>query len=448
MSKNVREVALQILIQIEKEQAYSNLLLNQTINNGEIEKRDVGLLTELVYGTVQRKLTLTFFLTPFVKKGLESLEPWVKTLLQMSVYQLVYLERVPERAVIHEAVTIAKKRGHDGTASLVNGILRSVQREGVPSFEKVTNQTKRLAFEYSFPKWLVRRWLTTYGEEETREMMKMSLKPPVVSLRVNQLKTNQDDLAKILKEEGVLTRKGELSSDALIVEEGNAFKTNAYRSGLFTAQDESSMLVAKALGPKAGEHILDSCAAPGGKSTHIAELMNNEGTLLSVDLHEHKVQLIREQAKRLDLSMIEVVAADVRAFSQKTPVESFDAILLDAPCSGLGVIRRKPDIKWAKKESDIQDIAEIQAMILEAVAPLLKKGGRLVYSTCTIDQEENEAIVEHFIQTHPEFQWDITLSDRLPEKIVQSKRYKGGSVTILPHDYETDGFFIASLMKK
>ncbi|KGA97743.1 16S rRNA methyltransferase [Alkalihalobacillus alcalophilus ATCC 27647 = CGMCC 1.3604] len=448
MSKNVREVALQVLIQIEKEQAYSNLLLNQTINSGEVEKRDIGLLTELVYGTVQRKLTLTFFLTPFVKKGLESLEPWVKTLLQMSVYQLVYLERVPERAVIHEAVTIAKKRGHDGTASLVNGILRSVQREGVPSFEKVTNQTKRLAFEYSFPKWMVRRWLATYGEEETREMMKVSLKPPVVSLRVNQLKTNQEDLMKILKEEGVLTRKGELSSDALIVEEGNAFKTNAYRSGLFTAQDESSMLVAKALGPKAGEHILDSCAAPGGKSTHIAELMNNEGSLLSVDLHEHKVQLIREQAKRLDLSMIEVVAADVRAFSQKTPAQSFDAILLDAPCSGLGVIRRKPDIKWAKKESDIQDIAEIQAMILEAVAPLLKKGGRLVYSTCTIDQEENEAIVEHFIQTHPEFQWDITLSDRLPEEIVQSKRYKDGYVTILPHDYETDGFFIASLKKK
>ncbi len=444
----MREVALQVLIQIEKEQAYSNLLLNQTINSGEVEKRDIGLLTELVYGTVQRKLTLTFFLTPFVKKGLESLEPWVKTLLQMSVYQLVYLERVPERAVIHEAVTIAKKRGHDGTASLVNGILRSVQREGVPSFEKVTNQTKRLAFEYSFPKWMVRRWLATYGEEETREMMKVSLKPPVVSLRVNQLKTNQEDLMKILKEEGVLTRKGELSSDALIVEEGNAFKTNAYRSGLFTAQDESSMLVAKALGPKAGEHILDSCAAPGGKSTHIAELMNNEGSLLSVDLHEHKVQLIREQAKRLDLSMIEVVAADVRAFSQKTPAQSFDAILLDAPCSGLGVIRRKPDIKWAKKESDIQDIAEIQAMILEAVAPLLKKGGRLVYSTCTIDQEENEAIVEHFIQTHPEFQWDITLSDRLPEEIVQSKRYKDGYVTILPHDYETDGFFIASLKKK
>ncbi|KMK77158.1 16S rRNA (cytosine(967)-C(5))-methyltransferase RsmB [Alkalihalobacillus pseudalcaliphilus] len=448
MKKDVREVALNILMQVEDKKAYSNLLLNQTIKNGHVDKKDIGLLTELVYGTIQRKLSLTFFLTPFVKKGLESLEPWVTTLLKMSLYQFVYLERIPDRAIIHEAVTIAKKRGHEGTGSLVNGVLRSIQRDGVPTFDSLKNQTKRLAFEYSFPKWMVRRWLEVYGEQATIEMMVTSLKPPVITIRVNQLITTPIELITLLEQEGVKAVNGTLSPDALVIKEGNPFTTKAFEQGLFTAQDESSMLVARALGPLPNEKVLDSCAAPGGKSTHLAEQMNNQGMLVSIDLHEHKVKLIQDQAKRLGLTMIEAKSGDVRTFSSETEHESFDKILLDAPCSGLGVIRRKPDIKWLKQESDIKDIAALQKSLLEAVAPLLKKGGRLVYSTCTIDKEENEAIVEQFLQTHPEFQWDKSLSERLPHQVSNVKGFAEGSVTILPQDFETDGFYIACLMKQ
>ncbi|EKN63831.1 16S rRNA (cytosine(967)-C(5))-methyltransferase RsmB [Schinkia azotoformans] len=445
MSNNVREVALDTLLHIEKNQAYSNLLLNQMIKKEKLSSKDVGLLTEIVYGTVQRKLALDYYLQPFLKKQ-KKLELWVMILLRLSLYQMVYLDRIPERAVIHEAVEIAKKRGHRGISGMVNGVLRSIQREGLPDFNVIKDDLERLSIEMSLPLWLLQKWAEQYGLDVTKEICKSTLEPPMVSARVNCNKAAVPEVLSLLEEENVVAEKGNLSIDAILISNGNLATTKMFQEGYVTIQDESSMLVARALGPQKGDKVLDSCAAPGGKTTHIAELLGNDGKVISVDLHPHKVKLIEEQVKRLKLTNVETLVSDSRHLQEHFNSEEFDRILVDAPCSGFGVIRRKPDIKYSKKLDDIGQLAAIQLSILNSVAPLLKNGGTLVYSTCTIDQEENAAVAERFLAENKEFIVDETLIDRMPEQL---KPYvQNGQVQILPHYFGTDGFFIASFRKQ
>ncbi|MBA2870755.1 16S rRNA (cytosine967-C5)-methyltransferase [Anoxybacillus calidus] len=444
-NKNVREVALETLLAIEKNQAYSNLLLNKMIEKHQLSSKDVGLLTEIVYGTIQRRDTLDYFLSPFLKKS-SKLEVWVKVLLRLSLYQMLYLDRVPDRAAIYEAVEIAKKRGHKGIASMVNGVLRAVQREGVPSLEKIADPVERLAVETSHPIWLVKRWVKQFGMDEARKMCETNLLPPEQTARVNIARITVEEAIERLRQEEVEVTNGDVAPEAIKAVKGNLAHTLAYKEGYLTIQDESSMLVAKALGAKENEYVLDSCAAPGGKSTHIAELMHNTGQVVSLDIHDHKVKLIQEQAERLHLTNIQTKVLDSRKVSEYFEKESFDKILVDAPCTGFGVLRRKPDIKYAKTENDIRQLAKIQREILAAVAPLLKKGGILVYSTCTIDQEENSDVIEDFLRHHPQFNLDETLKERLPEKV--RPYVSEGKLQILPHYFGSDGFFIASLRKK
>lgn len=444
---NVRELVVDILLQIEKNQAYSNLLLNQSIKRSHIPQKDVGLLTEIVYGSIQRKITLDYFLKPFLKNP-QKVQDWVLVLLRSTLYQMHFLTRIPDHAAIFEAVEIAKKRGHKGIASMVNGVLRSIQREGVPSFDEIKDSVERLSIEMSFPLWLVQRWTNQFGFEETKLLCESTLQPPSSTARVNVAKISMEELLAKLEGEGIAGSPGDLAEDAIKVEKGNLALSNSYSEGLITVQDESSMLVAVALGPKPGEYILDSCAAPGGKTTHIAELMKNSGKVISVDLHEHKVKLIDEQVNRLQLSNVETMAMDSRKLETKYKKETFDRILVDAPCSGLGVIRRKPDIKYQKKEQDIHHLSTIQSTILSSVAPLLKKGGTLVYSTCTMDKEENEEVVKKFLVDHTDYELDVEFINRLPKKIREQTTIKDGQIQILPHHFGTDGFFISCLRKR
>ncbi|GAJ38694.1 16S rRNA (cytosine(967)-C(5))-methyltransferase RsmB [Saccharococcus caldoxylosilyticus] len=444
-TKNVREIALETLLAIEEKEAYSNLQLNKVIEEHHLSARDVGLLTEIVYGTVQRRDTLDYYLTPFLAKA-RKLERWVRILLRLTLYQVLYLDRVPDRAAIFEAVEIAKKRGHKGTASLVNGVMRSIQRQGVPPLEDIEDEVKRLAVATSHPYWLVKRWVGQYGFAETKRMCETNLLPPKQTARVNTARITVEEAMERLRQEGMEVARGEVAAEAIRAEKGNLAHTAVFREGLITIQDESSMLVARALGPKEGERVLDSCAAPGGKSTHIAELMDSTGQVISVDIHDHKVKLIEEQAKRLQLTNISTYVLDSRRLGERFEKESFDKILVDAPCSGFGVIRRKPDIKYAKTEEDIPSLIELQQEILRAVAPLLKRGGTLVYSTCTIDREENEEVIAQFLKHHPEFAPDETMQERLPEKVQPYVR--NGQLHLLPHYFGSDGFFIASLRKK
>jgi len=443
--KNVREAALEILELIEKNQSYSNLLLNNVIKKNELESKDIGLLTELTYGTLQRKMTLDFYLSPFLLKN-KKVENWVRQLLRMTVYQMVYLDKVPDRAAIFEAVEIAKKRGHKGISSLVNGVLRSIQREGIPSFEIIEDLVERLSVSTSHPLWLVKRWVQQFGYENTKKMCELNLTAPVMTGRVNTTKISREKCLAILAEEGFSVEASPVVPEAILCYKGNLANSEVFKQGFLTIQDESSMLVALSLGVKENQHVLDACAAPGGKTTHIAERLNGTGEVISLDLHEHKVKLIRENAERLDLPNIKVKTLDSRHVQEHFERESFDRILLDAPCSGLGVMRRKPDIKYTKKEEDVFQLQKIQKTLLESVSPLLKKGGILVYSTCTIDQEENQQVVEEFLRQHDEFERDLTVRDRMPDKI---KPYvENGEMQILPQYMNSDGFYIACLRKK
>lgn len=442
---NVREIAAEALLTVEKNQAYSNLLLNSLIQKYKLEEKDIPLLTELVYGTLQRKETLDFYLAPFIKKA-NKLELWVRILLRLSVYQMVYLDRVPDRAVVHEAVEMAKRKGHQGISSLVNGILRSIQREGVPSIEEIDDPIKKLSLSTSHPVWMVKKWAEQYGMENTVKMCEMNLQPPKQTARVNSSKTSVDEMLGKLEEEGFQARKGDLSADAIRMEKGTLTKSSLYKEGFLTVQDESSMLVGRALGVETGDRILDACSAPGGKTSHILELLDHTGEVTSLDLHKHKVNLVKEHAERLGFNNVNVMALDARKAGEKFSEESFDKILVDAPCSGFGVIRRKPDLKYAKSLQDIQKLAEIQLEILRSVSPLLKKGGTLVYSTCTIDWEENSEVTEKFLDQHSDFEIDQTLPGRLPE--MARKYAENGQLQLLPHYFGTDGFYITSFKRK
>ncbi|WP_280146028.1 16S rRNA (cytosine(967)-C(5))-methyltransferase RsmB [Bacillus amyloliquefaciens] len=442
---NVRELALEALEKLEQNQAYSNLLLTSVIKTNTLSDQDRGLLTELVYGTLQNKIALDYMLKPFIRKP-NKVKPWVIQLLRLSAYQMEYLEKIPDRAAIHEAVEIAKKHGHKGIASFVNGILRSLQREGAPSFAEIEDPVLRLSTETSHPEWLVKEWVEAYGFEAAEKICRIHLVPPKQTLRVNQIKADKETLLNEMENAGLEAEGGDLSPDAIKLLKGNIASTEFFQNGQVSIQDESSMLVARALDPKPGETVLDACAAPGGKSAHIAELMKNEGSLTSLDLHRHKVKLIQEGAKRLGLTIIDAQTMDARKAGDAFGAERFDRILVDAPCSGFGVIRRKPDMKYTKTPEDSRRLSEIQLGILREIAPLVKKGGTLVYSTCTMDRTENEEVMHAFIQEHPEFEPDLSLEKRLPEKA--RPFVQDGSLQILPHYFGTDGFFISSMRKK
>jgi len=433
---NVREAALSILMAVEKNQAYSNLLLHNTIEKHKIDSKDRSLLTEITYGTLQHKMTLDYYLEPFIRGKVED---WVKQLLRLSLYQLLYLSRVPAHAVVNEAVEIAKRRGHKGIASMVNGVLRSVQRQGVRSLEDISDPIERLSVETSHPVWMIKDWIQEYGIEKTREMAFENNRAPVQTVRVNTFKTDVETVMNLLEEEGLKVERSQTVPECLYVTNGQAVRTKAFAEGFITIQDESSMLPAYALQVEPGMRVLDMCAAPGGKSTHIAEKMKNQGEIISLDLHEHKVKLIRENSNRLGLSIIQAESADGRKAAEQFGQASFDRILVDAPCSGLGVIRRKPDIKYTKTEQDAKKLQNIQLELLDEAYKLLKPGGILVYSTCTVEATENREVTHLFIEKHPDMTPVEDLLPLFPQR---------GSIQVLPQDFGSDGFFVAAFEKR
>lgn len=436
-----REVALEVLTAVEEEGSYSNLVLNQMLNRIRLERADIGLATELVYGTISRLNTIDYFLGQFVAKGLNKLQPWVRNLLRFSFYQIYYLDRIPAHAAVNEAVNIAKRRGHQGISGMVNGVLRNVIRRRE---ELVIPQdlpaAKRISLQHSFPEWMVARWIKQYDEATAEQICISNNEAPSVSIRVNTHRTSRTAMLELLQSEGYEVEISPLSPDGILVHGGgNMALTSWYQEGLISVQDESSMLVAEAVQVQAGMNVLDCCAAPGGKSVHLAEKMNNNGHIIANDIHEHKRQLVDDQAERLQLSIIETTVGDALTLAERYPAGSFDRILLDAPCSGLGVIRRKPDLKWNKSMADIKEIVQLQQQLLQNISTLLKPDGILVYSTCTIERSENEAIVESFLHQNKEF-------EVVPFAPLTANHATTG-VQILPQDFHSDGFYIAALRK-
>lgn len=440
---------MDVLTQVEQEGAYSNLLLNSALQKSSLAKSDAGLATELIYGTISRLNTLDYFLDKFVNKGVQKLQPWVRALLRISLYQVVYLDRIPDHAVVSEAVNLAKRRGHQGISGMVNGVLRNIlrQKESLAIPENMP-PAQRISLQHSHPLWLVERWISQYGIETAEAICAANNEPPAVSVRVNTTMISRDDMLKLMSSQNFEAAPSPLSPYGIVVRgAGNMALTDWYRDGMISIQDESSMLVAEAVKPEPGMRVLDCCAAPGGKSAHMGELMKDEGSIVANDIHAHKGKLISDQAGRLGLDSISIVTGDALDLVDRFEPASFDRILLDAPCSGLGVIRRKPDLKWGKSQEDIHEIAALQLRLLESVSTLLRPGGLLVYSTCTIEPLENEGVVSAFLDSHSGFGIaEDGLGDlsRLEGKSLQ----RGGGIQILPQHYHSDGFYIARLGRR
>mgnify|MGYP001469464698 CR=1 FL=1 len=450
MSGGARRAALDILLKVEQDQAFSNLELHAALRAGRLDRQDAALVTELVYGTLQRQNTIDYFLQRFVSRGLVKLEPWVRCLLRLSFYQLYYLDRIPPHAAVNEAVNIAKRRGHQGIAGMVNGVLRNVLRNldalQVPGS---LPPVQRIALRHSHPEWLVKRWLEQFGEEETEAMCKENNHPPHMSVRVNRLRADRRSLLEQLAAAGLDPTPSLLSEDGIVLgsRSGNITASEWYEQGLVTIQDESSMVVAAVVAAEPGMRVLDCCAAPGGKTTHIAETMHDSGEVWANDIHEHKQALISGQAERLGLKCVKTLISDAARLGERFPKDHFDRILLDAPCSGLGVIRRKPDIKWRKTEEEIRQLPELQYRLLVEAATLVKPGGVLVYSTCTVEAAENENVVKRFLRKHGEFVPDSEVSGLVPSELAPNIDPDLGAIRILPHHFGSDGFFIARMWK-
>lgn len=445
IKRTVRFVALETILRIENGGAYSNLLLRDVMNQKQLNEKDGRLLTELVYGTISRRLLLDYFISSFIKNT-KKVDPWVSALLRMSLYQMLYLDKVPTHAIVNEAVEIAKEKGNPGIGKFVNGVLRAIQRNGVPSLEQIADPLERLTIEISLPLWLTTKLVAQIGWEETRKLGLSLLLANQVSGRIDTRFISREEAIQQLQEEGIKAKESVVSCYGVVAEKGFLAGSSLYASGRLTIQDESSMLVAPAMQIAPEHQVLDACGAPGGKTTHIATFLDPEkgGQVIALDIHAHKTKLIEQNAQRLHMTeTVTTKVMDARDAGSHFQPQQFDRILVDAPCSGLGLMRRKPDIKYNKQPEDLKRLPEIQLTILESVAPTLKSSGIMVYSTCTIVEEENQKVVQRFLANHPEFELiDVTGSEKVAASVSQKM------VTIYPHQYMTDGFFISCLRKK
>ena len=444
LKRSVRYVALETIERVDKGGAYSNLLLNEMMTKSELSEKDGRLFTELVYGTISRKLLLEYYLTPFVKKP-QKVDNWVRNLLILSLYQLLYLDKVPDHAVINEAVEIGKRRGNPGIGKFVNGVLRAFQRNGAPSLAAISDSVDRLATEISMPRWLTEKLLAQLGEKETRQLGLSLFEKSHASGRVNTRFISREEALEELQETGIAAKESQLSPYGVVAEKGYLAGSELFINGCLTIQDESSMLVAPAMQIEPHHRVLDACAAPGGKTTHIATFLEAEagGRVTSLDIHAHKIKLINENAQRLHVAdVVQAEKLDARQVAEEFPAETFDRILVDAPCSGLGLMRRKPDIKYHKTANDFQNLPKIQLEILESVAPTLKQWGIMVYSTCTITSEENQEVVAAFLAKHPEFEKIEIVANENVQAVVKEQE-----LVLYPHQYMTDGFFICCMRK-
>ncbi|MBS4461449.1 16S rRNA (cytosine(967)-C(5))-methyltransferase RsmB [Aerococcaceae bacterium zg-B36] len=445
LSQSARWQALVILHQVEYEAEYSNVLIDRFLSDTTLSDKDQRLCVQLVYGVIQRRLTLNYYLEPSIRG--KKIDSWVESLLRLSIYQIVYLDRIPQHAIVNEAVKIAKTNGHDGLGKFVNAVLRQFLR--VPLRElpaKQSNYEEYLSVAYSMPQWLVTSLLEWLGEDEqaVESLLASLLDNPHLSIRINGQPEERERIQQQLSQEMVDTTVSELSPFGLRVAKGNVVDTNSYQAGTITVQDESSMLVAPLGRLNGSEKVLDACSAPGGKATHIAQLLNQGGHLTALDLSAAKLKKVEQHLVRMGLShRVRTFCTDAEKFFPE-PGELYDTIYLDAPCSGLGLMRRKPEIKYEKSAADIVELAAIQNRLLDHVATLLKPGGTLIYSTCTIAPLENAQQIDKFLMNHADFEIDrIDETDNLSSELINGQ----GQVEILPHQFGTDGFFICRLKK-
>lgn len=420
---NIRETALKTLYDIFYNGAYSNLALKEAMkNNTDMSPQDKRLLTNLVYGVVSHSFTLEYIISQYSRVKPKKIAKYIMIILKLGIYQLVYTDKIPQSAAVNESVKLAKKFGRNGSDKFVNGVLRSFCRDNC-EVEYPKDKKEYLAVRYSYSDEMTELFIKYFGYENAERLMSSLNAPPPLMIRVNILKTNIEELEKELERSGIGYER--VAPTMLSVQGIDVGASELYKNGLFSVQDFGAYSASLALDPKSGETIIDMCAAPGGKSTHIAELMGDNGKIIAFDIHDHKIKLIESAAERLGIHSIKAVLHDSTAVIDELR-EQADRVLCDVPCSGWGIIRRKPDIKLSK--NDVSALPELQLEILRNGAQYLKAGGTLVYSTCTIDPDENDGVISQFLNENNNF-----------EKVYEKTYY--------PYIDNSDGFYICKLKK-
>ena len=415
---NARECALKVLYEIEYDGAFSNLALKNALGTN-MAANDRAFVTALVYGVTDKKITLDYIISAHSKIKLKKISKYILIILRMGIYQLKFMDKIPESAAVNESVKLAKRYGHGASVGFVNGVLRNAAKNEI---QYPTDKTEYLSVKYSFPLELCEKWVNGFGYDFTENMLMAFSEPPKLTIRANTLKTTPDELLNLLVEKGI---KAKITDNYLTANGFDIAHDELYINGFYTVQDAAAMAASRVLSPNAGETVIDMCAAPGGKTTHMAEIMENKGKIYAFDVHEHKIDLIKKNAARLGIEIIDARIGDGCEFDVQY-AEYADKILCDVPCSGLGIIRRKPEIKYARENTE--ELPLIQRKILNNAAKYLKKGGEMVYSTCTIEKEENEHVTGGFLKYNPNF-------ERVYEK------------TFYPHIDGTDGFYICKMKR-
>lgn len=439
-----RRIALRILLRVEREGLYAAPLLDRALEQSRLSPLDKALTTELVYGTLRWQGRLDAILSPFLRFPLQRMDPLLRNILRIALYQLFFLDRIPAFAVVDEAVKLATSRSSPRQGDFVNAILRRIA-EQPPSIDPPGSSTDLAHWVayYSHPKELIRKWIQDWGEEEAAALMEANNQIPDLGLQVNALKADAQSLLPTLEGQLEQREEGRLVPNFLRVRGLWGIRhSRSYREGWFQIMDEASALIPYLLHPQPGEEILDACAGKGGKAAILAQLMENRGRILSVDLSRKALQMLKENSKRMAISIIEPLWGDVRE-TEALRGEKFNKILLDAPCSGLGTLRRHPEVKWRRPLASLPRLRALQLSLLEAVASHLSPGGALLYSTCSPEPEEDEGVIEEFLRSHTCFSVE-DLTPYLP-------RPRGGLITSLgylrtfPHRHRTDAFFAARL---
>ncbi|KGK90473.1 16S rRNA methyltransferase [Desulfosporosinus sp. HMP52] len=448
IKETARGMAVNLLTRVEVEGAYANLLLQKNISR-LTDSRDRQFVTLLVNGVLKHRLTLDYALRKHLSKPMSSLPHEVRAILRIGAFQILYMDKVPPAAAINESVELAKN--YPKFPGLVNVVLRKVMEKGwdIPWPDLKREPARYLSVRYSHPEWLIQRWLKRWGAEETEALCKVNNEPAQTWIRTNTLKISREALKERLISEGISVELGLLVPESLKIQDFGALEQLAsFQEGLFTVQDESSQLVAHVVDPKPGQSVLDTCSAPGGKSTHLAQLMQNKGEIQAFDIHNHKLELIGQLATKLGITIIQPQFGDARDLPG-IRLESQDRVLVDVPCSGLGVLRRRADLRWQKEEQGLQELPSLQFAILERAASCVKEGGTLVYSTCTIEPEENFELVKKFRTAHPEFE-PVNLVEDLPFRLEEKRdiqQASKGMLQLMPHRHGTDGFFLAKFRR-
>ena len=434
---DARLTAAKLLMRMENDGSYSNIVLDSAFEASDLSERDKAFAAALFYGVTERSLTLDYIIRKRSNIAFEKIDRNAVTVLRMGLYQILYMPSVPESAAVNESVKLCKKLKLFHATGFVNGLLRGFIRSGKELELDGLSDGERLSVEYSCPKRLTEKWLAEYGAENTRKILEASLGAPPIYARVNTTKVSEAELVALLKKDGIKAEVfPKLSGCVRLEKTGDIEKCGAFKDGLFHIQDVSSQLCCHTLRPIVNETVIDICAAPGGKSFTMAELMGNCGRVISMDLYEQRVGLIEEGAKRLGLKIVEPRVNNAVSFNDELP--KADRVLCDVPCSCLGTIRRKPEIKY--KDEDLSELPRLQRAILEISARYVKVGGTLVYSTCTLSKAENEGVAEEFARTHGGFS-PIVLPLPYPNAPNSPMR------TFFPEKDGGDGFFIAAFRR-